>query len=74
MLGYRALDEGTDPLFLGMLAASFAVRATWAGRNAGRCRPHDQGREGTILGRNSYRDLPEQLLPERLRRTLRRQQ
>jgi MFS family permease len=50
MVSYRALDEGTDPLFLGMLAASFAVPALCTALPAGRLADRVGGSAVTLAG------------------------
>lgn len=50
MVSYRALDEGTDPLFLGMLAASFAVPALFTALPAGRLADRVGGSAVTLAG------------------------
>ena len=50
MVSYRALDAGTDPLFLGMLAASFAVPALCTALPAGRLADRVGGSAVTIAG------------------------
>jgi MFS family permease len=50
MVSYRALDEGADPLFLGMLAASFAVPALCTALPAGRLADRVGGSAVTLTG------------------------
>lgn len=50
MVSYRALDDGTDPLFLGMLAASFAVPALCTALPAGRLADRVGGSAVTLAG------------------------
>ena len=50
MVSYRALDEGTDSVFLGMLAASFAVPALCAALPAGRLADRIGGSAVTLAG------------------------
>lgn len=50
MVSYRALQEGTDPLFLGMLAASFAVPALCTALPAGRLADRVGGSAVTLAG------------------------
>jgi MFS family permease len=50
MVSYRALQEGTDPLFLGMLAASFAVPTLCTALPAGRLADRVGGSAVTLAG------------------------
>lgn len=50
MVSYRALDEGADPLFIGMLAASFAVPALCTALPAGRLADRVGGSAVTLAG------------------------
>jgi MFS family permease len=50
MVSYRALQEGSDPLFLGMLAASFAVPALCTALPAGRLADRVGGSAVTLAG------------------------